>query len=237
MLAMNTVLGIYLAAALVPAVALLLYIYKKDAIEHEPAGLLFQCLLMGVCAAFLAIVLETIGETFLYTNGITEDTTTGVMILAFCVVAVAEEGAKLLFLKWKTWKNKNFDYKFDGVVYAVFVSLGFAAFENVKYVFSYGLSVALPRAALAIPGHMSFAVLMGIFYSRAKQCERAGDSAGKTMNLLLAFILPVLLHGAYDTCAMSSTGTATLVFGAIILAVYILCFVVTAKEAKHDQKI
>ena len=47
------------------------------------------------------------------------------------------------------------------MVYAVFVSLGFAAFENVQYVFHYGLSVALPRALWA--GYLSAVALHGCY--------------------------------------------------------------------------
>lgn len=237
LLAANTVLCIYLAAALIPAIALMIYTYKKDSTDKEPIGLLASCLLMGVYAALLSIALESIGEYALDLADITSDSEWYVMILAFGVVAMAEEGSKLLFLKRKTWNSPYFDHRFDGVVYAVFVSLGFAAFENVKYVFNYGLSVALPRAFLAIPGHMSFAVLMGVFYSRAKYCERRCKQGGKVLNLLLAYLLPVLLHGAYDTCAMTSSATSSLAFVGIIAVVYVLCFVVVKKEAEHDRRL
>ena len=43
------------------------------------------------------------------------------------------------------WRDPNFNYRFDGIVYAVFVSLGFAAFENISYVVGYGLTTAVAR--------------------------------------------------------------------------------------------
>ena len=82
-------------------------------------------------------------------------------ILTAIFVGLIEEGSKFFFLYRFTWKDKAFNYRFDGIVYAVFVSLGFAALENVFYVFNYGTGVALQRALLTIPGHMSFAVYMG----------------------------------------------------------------------------
>ena len=42
LLAANTVLGIYLAAAIIPAVILMAYIYKKDKVDKEPVGLLCE---------------------------------------------------------------------------------------------------------------------------------------------------------------------------------------------------
>ena len=151
---------VYFLAAALPALVLMRYIYRKDTVEKEPAGLLVRCVVGGVFSALLAVVLEEIGESVL-SRLISPDSRLFILLLAFLVVAGAEECAKFLFLKRATWRNPNFNYRFDGVVYAVFVSLGFAAFENVGYVMGYGLSVAPLRAVLSIPAHMSFAVFMG----------------------------------------------------------------------------
>ena len=169
------VLAVYILAAIVPAVLLLRFIYRHDHIEKEPGGLLIALLVGGVLAALCSIILETIGNTVLDVV-VSQDSMAYYIILAFVVVAAVEEGTKLFFLKRRTWRNPNFNYLFDGVVYAVFVSLGFAAYENIRYVFSYGLSVALPRAFLAIPGHMGFAVFMGIFYAEGWNDGSSGDS-------------------------------------------------------------
>ena len=121
--------------------------------EKEPPGLLFSLILMGFAAALAATVLEELGESVL-SAFLDPSSPAYTIALAFLVVAVVEEGGKLFFLKQRTWRDPNFNYRFDGVVYAVFVSLGFAALENINYVFGYGLQVAVPRALLAIPAHM-----------------------------------------------------------------------------------
>ncbi len=235
-LAANTILMIYLTAAILPAVLLMVYVYKKDQRDKEPIGLLASCLLMGVFAALASILLEGIGINALNASQIDQETPIYTMALAFGVVAVVEEGTKLFFLYRKTWKNPNFDYKFDGIIYAVFVSLGFAAFENVKYVFSYGLSVALPRAVLAIPGHMTFAVVMGVFYGRAKYLENHGQS-GKWLHIFLGWFFAVLLHGFYDTCAMLGTAEASFVFAIFIVFMYLLVFGLIKRESNQDYKL
>ncbi len=83
-------------------------------------------ILMGIVAALMSIVLEIVGEKIL-NDQISQDDKYYKIILAFAVVAVVEEGTKFLLMKLKTWKNPNFNYSFDGIVYAVSVSLGFAA--------------------------------------------------------------------------------------------------------------
>lgn len=230
------IVGIYFLAAVLPTVFLMRYVYQQDRIEREPSYLLWNLVGSGVMAALVAIVLELIGQTVLDITLEPSDPNY-VYVLAFLVVAVMEEGAKFFFLYRRTWNDPNFNYRFDGIVYAVFVSLGFAAFENVKYVFTYGLSVALPRAILAIPGHMSFSVLMGLFYSRARLCADRGETGRTAINLIVGYIVAVLLHGFYDSCCMIGTNQSTAVFVAFVAAMYLIVFLLIKHESKVDRPV
>ncbi|MGN1002784.1 MAG: PrsW family intramembrane metalloprotease [Oscillospiraceae bacterium] len=231
-----SLLIIYVLAAIVPAVLLMRYVYKKDRIEREPPWLLGSLALLGVAAALVAIVLEILGQSIL-DSLVSADNPKYVILLAFLVVAAVEEGTKFFFLYRRTWRDPNFNYRFDAIVYAVFVSLGFAAFENIKYVFNYGLSVALPRALLAIPGHMGFAVFMGFFYGRAKLCFTYGDRSGCRLNLILGYLAAVFLHGVYDTCCMTGTTRSTLIFVVFVLAMYLAVYFLIRHEAKTDSPV
>ncbi len=229
-------LVIYVLAAVIPALFLLRFLYNQDKIEKEPPGLIGSLILRGVAAALCAIVLEWIG------NAILDSTMSSshpyyITVLAFLVVAAAEEGSKLFFLKRRTWNDPNFNYLFDAVVYAAAVSLGFAAFENIKYVFSYGLSVVLPRALFAIPGHLGFSVFMGIFYGRAKQCTNRGNHVGTVWNLLLGYLSSVFLHGFYDACAMSGTPQATLIFYGFVAVMYLVVYRLIRSASRKDRPI
>lgn len=229
-------MALYILAAVVPALLLMRYVYKQDGLEPEPPGLLVNLVFRGVLAALAAIVLELVGQVLL--NALVEpDHPQYTILLAFLVVAAVEEGTKFFFLYRRTWHDPNFNYRFDAILYAVFVSLGFAAFENVKYVFSYGLSVALPRALLAIPGHMGFAVFMGLFYGRAKLRYDWGNGAGCKLNLLLAYLCPVALHGFYDACCMSGTARATVVFLVFVAFMYFAVWRLIRHESRTDAPV
>ena len=231
-----TLFWVYLFAAVLPAVFLLTYIFREDTIEKEPAPLLWGLLLMGVLAALVSIVIEEMIDGYLVT--ILDNKSAAYSIVsAFLGVAAVEEGTKFLFLKLRTWKDPNFNYRFDGVVYAVFVSLGFAAFENIGYVYGYGLSVSLPRAFLAVPGHMAFAVFMGAFYGRAKLCRDLGDRAGCFWNLLCAYLTAVFLHGFYDSCAMIGNVLSTLLFVIFVIVMYVVVFKKVRRESQTDKPV
>lgn len=227
------ILAIYILAAVIPAVILLRYVYRHDTVEPEPPMLLASLLLMGILAALMSGILERVAQSVLDLF-VAPETPVYTVLLAFLVVALVEEGTKFWLLKRRTWEHPAFNYRFDGIVYAVFVSLGFAAFENLLYVFSYGLSVALPRALLAIPGHMSFAVGMGIFYGRAKRCWERGNEPAATYNLVMGYVLAVFLHGVYDSCAMIGTGLAAIVFVGFVVLMFLWVYRSLKREADRD---
>lgn len=146
-----------------------------------------------------------------------------------------EEGCKYYFLKKYTWNHPAFNYLYDGVVYAVFVSLGFAAFENIFYVYEYGLQVAGLRAVLAIPGHTAFAVLMGYFYGRAKLADIWGDERKCFIQLLLAWASAAAFHGIYDAAAMIGTDTAMIVFWLFIVVMYLTMSGLIRRGSRRDR--
>ena len=227
---------IYLAAAVLPAVILLIYVYRQDRTEPEPPDLLLSLVLLGVAAALLSLLPEALGESVLSAL-VQQNSAQYVFLLAFLVVAVVEEGAKFLLLYRRTWHEPNFNFRFDGIVYAVSVSLGFAALENIKYVFTYGLSVAAPRALLSIPGHMSFAVFMGLFYGRARLYADRGENGRAKLALFAGWLAAVLLHGVYDSCAMTGTTESTIFFLVFAAVLYFIVFRLIRKEARSDRPV
>ena len=233
---MLPILAVYILAAVLPAIILLRYIYKHDTVEKEPPGLLLTLLFMGVLAALCATVLEAIFQTVLDLL-VDPGSPVYTILLAFLVVAVVEEGTKFWLLKRRTWYHPAFNYRFDGIVYAVFVSLGFAAYENITYVLRYGLSVALPRALLAVPGHAAFAVVMGAFYGRARLREGWGDLREARRDLWTGYLFAVFLHGFYDTCAMIGTGTSTVVFLVFVALMFLGIFRLVTEESATDAPV
>lgn len=223
-----------MCAALLPAALLMRFIYRKDKVEKEPAKILCGLILRGCLAGVIAIIMETAGE-FLLETGVSEGTPAYNYLLSFCVVAMAEEGAKLFLMKRFTWYDPAFNYRFDGIVYAAFISLGFAAFENIGYVATYGLTVSISRAFLSIPGHLGFSVFMGLYYSRAKKAENHGDIVSKRRNLALSFIVPVLLHGFYDACCLSGQWFSTILFLLFVAAMYVIVIRLINKESRCDE--
>lgn len=159
-------------AAVIPPIVLLIYIYKKDRVEKEPPLLLGKLFLGGALSVISAMALETAGMAaagWLLPKG----SAAYAAVCCFAVVGVAEEGGKFFFLRQCSWKSPEFNYRFDAIVYAVFVSMGFALVENLLYVLGDGtLETALLRGVTAIPGHAALCRVHGLFLRHSQDVRR-----------------------------------------------------------------
>ena len=195
---------ILIAAAVIPAIVLMITVYRSDRLEKESGSLLRGLISLGILATLAALLAERIGGWILDAVA-DENTVIYNVILYFVIVAYAEEGAKYTALWLRTWKSPEFNCQYDGVVYAVFVSMGFALWENISYVLHYGFSTALVRAVTAIPGHACFGVFMGAYYGLARGYDAMGDRTKSMLFRVLSIVLPALAHGAYDFVASRDT--------------------------------
>ncbi len=183
----------------IPSMVLLVLIYKADSIESEPIGLLIKLffaggIISGIMAVAGEIVLEGALDLF-----VAEDTLLYLVIDNFLCVALVEEFSKFFCLKWLSWKRPEFNYRFDGVVYAVTTAIGFEVFENIEYIIGSeigNLSTAFIRASF--PGHAIFGIYMGYYYGQAKTLEQRGDKAGAKRLRISGLVVATLIHGLYD---------------------------------------
>ena len=233
LLYMNPIL---IAAAVVPAVFLLIRVYRADRLEPEPSGLLLSLILRGVFATVIAMVLEELGSALLG-SVYAENSLPYNVIMYFVIVAFSEEGAKYFLLRRRTWHSAAFNCQFDGVVYAVFVALGFALWENISYVLMYGLSTALVRAVTAVPGHACFGVFMGVWYGLAKRLHGQGRDGASKLCRVLALLLSALLHGCYDFIASIESVHYGWLFAAFVAILFVLAFILVRRQARHDRYI
>jgi len=216
---------IILIAALLPAILLWIYIWRKDP-QKEPLSRLVIATILGVVICIPISVIELGIDAIMF--GVDGEPTSlaGTTAMAFLSAALPEEAIKLLALWLVLRKNRYYDEHFDGIVYAVFIGLGFAAIENIGYVFGEEewVTVAITRALLAVPGHYAFAVLMGYYYSIYHFVDHSPKAAARVL------LIPVLFHGVYDAIAMS--GTVNPVLGGISFFVLVYFCIKMHKLAK-----
>ncbi len=227
---------ILILAAVIPALVLVGKVYRADKLEKEPPALIRSLLLQGIISTFFALISERILSYLLGLLAI-EDPVLYNALLYFAVVGFSEETAKYVLLKRKTWLSREFNCQFDGIVYAVTVSLGFALWENITYVMMYGFGTALVRAVTAIPGHACFGVFMGLFYGQAKRFHYLGNNRAAKACRVLSVIIPALIHGCYDFIASMGSENALWIFVGFVAVLFSVSWYLVSKASKNDRRI
>ena len=218
--------------AILPGILIIIYIYRMDKVEKEPWGLILKLMIFGALSCIPASFMEAYIESSV---SIPPEGTLGYAVTnAFLVAALCEEICKYFFLRVGAWNHREFGYRFDGIVYGVSVAVGFAVLENILYVTQYGFYTALIRAVMAVPLHAFCGVFMGIFFGAAKQAQIQGRSTIKFK--LLALIVPMLIHGVYDSLAFMSTTPTSIILLAFVLLMYIVSIRVIRQFSRDDWK-
>ena len=198
--------------ALAPVVIIALYIYVRDKYEREPISMLLKALGTGIL-----IVLPISLVEWLLASVMPQMAQQGqAFYKAFLVAGFTEELFKFLALYFLIWRNRNFNEKFDGIVYAVFISLGFAAVENIIYVMQFGIQTGYVRALASVPGHALFGITMGYYFGLSKfYIEKRREF------LIRSFLYPVVLHGIFDFILMLNNYRLLLGFIPYMIFLYI----------------
>ena len=199
-------------AAVLPCLFFIWLLNHFDRFKKEPRILIFKLFAAGLVTPLIALLFEwaTIPLCNLLPSGL------AIPAQAFIGIAVVEEGVKLAALVLIVRKRKEFDEILDGAVYAVAVAMGFALLENVMYVFGSDapMSVALIRGFTAVPLHALAAGFMGLAIARDK-IESKGSIA-------FAFLIAVIIHGAYDWFLMDDRLSNLLIYPLLIAGWWLL---------------
>jgi RsiW-degrading membrane proteinase PrsW (M82 family) len=201
-----------LTLSLAPVFIIAVYIYYRDKYEKEPIGLLLFTLLIGGVTVFPILFVEGFLHRFtpLFPGLLSP------AWKAFAVAATTEEFFKFAALFLLIWKHREFNEKFDGIVYATYISLGFAGVENVLYVLGNGIETGIIRAVTAVPAHAIFGITMGFYFGLAKFYKKEQNTL-----LLKAVFYPILLHGIYDFILMTGINWLLILFFAFVVFLYI----------------
>ncbi|QKS71069.1 intramembrane metalloprotease PrsW [Paenalkalicoccus suaedae] len=179
-----------ITAAIAPAVALLSFFYLKDDFEQEPVYLVVRSFIFGAILVFPILFIQYVLSV--------EAPTSSVIIDTFFYVAFTEEFFKWFILLITIFFHAEFNQRYDGIVYATAVGLGFASVENIFYIATNGLDTAIFRAIFPVTSHALFGVVMGYYFGLAKFHAKR-----RIFYLALAFIIPYLLHSSYNFILVS----------------------------------
>ncbi|MGL4797732.1 MAG: PrsW family intramembrane metalloprotease [Paraclostridium sp.] len=198
-----------LIISIAPSITFLIWIYLKDKYEKEPIIFLLKLFFIGALTSIPAIIIEDILFKLDINNIYIK-----MAYVSFIVAAFSEEILKSIALIIFTLKNRHFTEKLDGIVYSIFVSLGFATIENIIYIVNGNntqiLELGLSRAVISIPAHIMFAITMGYYLSLYKFTHE-NKKLQKTY-LIKSILIPILQHGVFDFILMFKSKSTLLLF-------------------------
>jgi RsiW-degrading membrane proteinase PrsW (M82 family) len=147
---------------------------------REPTDLVIKTFFAGIIICFPAAELNNLiipSYEYSYRAGLTE------------------EVLKFLVLYFYIRPKSAFNEPMDAIVYGVSVSLGFATFENITYVYSYSnidsFSLSILRAVSAIPLHATCGIVMGYFFGLYA-------FTNSRQFLIKSLIFPIAIHATYN---------------------------------------
>jgi protease PrsW len=221
-------LGI-LSAGIAPGLALLSYFYLKDEYDSEPISVVMKAFLYGALLVFPIMFIQHV----LHTENIIKSD----FVDAFLSSSLLEEFFKWFILFYVIYQHANFDEPFDGIVYGVAVSLGFATVENILYLLANGIEYAMARALLPVSSHALFGVIMGFYIGKAKFTENKRKWIG------FSLFLPFALHGSYDFILISQEHWLYIILPFMIFLWWFglrkvkMAKILTANHKKHQYSV
>ena len=232
---------VLLVWAVLPIFFIGMYLYNKDP-NKEPTKLLVKLFIGGVLSTIITFLITGIFELLipeLYSESM-KSNLIGLLFYVFIGIALIEEVSKWIIVYKISYNNKEFDEFYDIILYATFVALGFACFENLLYVLQSGLTTAMIRAITAVPGHVFDGVFMGYYLGIAKINYLNGRDKFYKKNILLSILAPIAIHGIYDylvfAFVLTKKGIYVLLLLALVIFMYIYCIKRIMKVSKLTGK-
>lgn len=181
--------GLVVLISALPGILIALGIWALDTRKEDPRNLI-GLFFLGMAITIPAYAAQELS----YMAGLGDTLSIArTLLFAFIIIAFTEEIFKYIVMRYYLMPRAYFDEKIDGIVFGVILAMGFATLENALYAADLGLETVLVRIFTSVPAHGVFGAIMGYYISRAKF-----EGANKQRHLVLAFVVPFLLHGLFD---------------------------------------
>ncbi len=210
---------IVLAPIAAPLLFWAVYHYHQDRHLPEPVGHLVLTFGLGMLAAAVSTALYAgLGLVGLrFDAGYLADTSTlGLFAYALLAIGPVEETAKLLPFVLVVLRFSEFDEPMDGIIYASFIGLGYAAVENWQYLEYLTTTEALARGFASPVIHLLFASIWGHWIARA---HLGNGSVVKAA--LFGLAIAAALHGLYDFVVLLNPYNALPIAALLIVVIWV----------------
>jgi protease PrsW len=215
--------------SVIPVILIGLFVFKKDKDKESPK-LLLKLALGGIFSFLLVWIISAIMSAIFpfFNQDMTKQNLLQLIISVFIGIAFVEEISKWIFVYMISYNDREFDHIYDGIIYAVFVALGFSFVENLFYVYESGITTGILRAVTAVPAHACFGIFMGYYLGLSKQSKLNNNPKLARKNMILSIFTPLILHGIYDYCIF----TEKVIFFILLFGFIVFLYIISLKNIK-----
>jgi RsiW-degrading membrane proteinase PrsW (M82 family) len=220
---MNFYFILFIIFGIIPSLAWLSYYLRKD-VHPESNRMVLKIFLWGALITFPVFLVQIGLATLLGKCNFPPLAIT--LIYWFIVIALSEEFFKYLVIRGKIINSPELDEPLDLMLYMVIAALGFAALENVLYLFTpidqLSFNSLVNRTLI-----ISFIRFIGATFLHTLCSATIGyfialsffDTNKKKMVILTicGIILAAFLHGLYNFSIMTMEGSLKFIIPSIIL--------------------
>ena len=203
----------------VPVVFWAWYHWHKDRHLPEPLSHLALAFGLGLVAAAISrglyMGLEPLGLRY-DAFALADTNLPGLFWYALLAIGPIEEIAKLLPFVLVVLRFREFDEPIDGIIYASFIALGYAAIENLIYLEYLTPLEAMARGFAGPVVHILFASIWGYTIACAFLDGRPVWIAASK-----GFLIAASIHGLYDFIVLQSALSALPIAAAIVAGIWI----------------
>lgn len=225
------VINMMILIAIIPSIIIGLLVYKSDKKEKEPFKELLKAFLMGILSVIITLAISVIISLF----DIDMDSLNLLELTLYVLLTIGlvEEFSKFLCVNIFLRNNKNYNYMYDGIVYSIYISLGFATIENILYLIDSNIALGIIRAVVTVPAHVFFAIFMGYYFSKYMYSISIHKKEKKY--LLYSLLIPVILHTIFDTLLFSGNVVLAIIFIIFIVLLYVVSIKQMIKGIKEEK--
>ena len=200
--------------SLLPCVLWLWYFSSRSRYKRPSLRVLGITFFLGSVATIPALLLNLAGQAGIY--AILGPGEGSHLLVLFLVVGPIEELVKFSVVYQYAWRHEAFDEPLDGVIYSATAALGFAAVENLIYLWQNDPSLVLLRGPLSNPGHALFSALWGLSLSRAKAVPNLWQE--RLPILAKGLFAASIFHSLFDGLLVAASRVSVLFFGVLVIA-------------------
>jgi RsiW-degrading membrane proteinase PrsW (M82 family) len=218
---MDYTIFIYVVFGILPSLTWLSYYLRKD-VHPEPKKTILRTFLWGALIT-IPVFFVQLGLAYLLSKIAVSDLVAS-LIYWFIVISFTEELFKYLVIKIKIINSPDLDEPVDVMLYMVIAALGFAALENILYLFApvggMSLNQLIDRTLI-----ITFIRFIGATFLHTLCSAVVGYSLAisfckiktKYASISAGLFMAVLLHGLYDFSIMRLDGYMKVAIPAIII--------------------